>query len=100
MSEFSVVLAPNAEQDIADAFLWYRERNELAADGFRAEVFDAIERIGDSPLSRPADEEGNRHRVLKRFPYLIVFEILPEEILVIAIAHSKRKPWYWKGRLN
>ena len=68
MSGFSVVLAPAAERDIAAAFIWYRERNALAADGFRAEVFDVIDHIGDSPLSRPADEEGNRHRVLTRFP--------------------------------
>ena len=96
MSEFSVVLAPNAEQDIADAFLWYRERNELAADGFRAEVFDAIERIGDSPLSRPADEEGNRHRVLKRFPYSVFYEVLGSTVMILAIAHHRRRPNYWR----
>lgn len=66
MSDFVVVLAPAAEQDISDAFLWYRERNVLAADGFRAEVFDAVERIAVAPLSKPADNEGNRRRVLKR----------------------------------
>jgi len=96
VSEFSVVLAPNAEQDIADAFLWYRERNELAADGFRAEVFDAIERIGDSPLSRPADEEGNRHRVLKRFPYSVFYEVLGSTVMILAIAHHRRRPNYWR----
>ena len=96
MNEFSVVLAPNAEQDIADAFLWYRERNELAADGFRAEVFDVIEHIGDSPLSRPADEEGNRHRVLKRFPYSVFYEVLGSTVMILAIAHHRRRPSYWR----
>jgi hypothetical protein len=40
-------IAPGAEGDIAAAFNWYRERNALIADAFRAEVFDTIERIAD-----------------------------------------------------
>ena len=96
MSGFSVVLAPAAERDIADAFIWYRERNALAADGFRAAVFDVIDHIGDSPLSRPADEEGNRHRVLKRFPYSVFYEVLGSTVMILAIAHHRRKPSYWR----
>jgi plasmid stabilization system protein ParE len=66
VSDYVVELAPGAEGDIGDAFFWYRERNALAADAFRAEVFDAIDRIAEAPLSRAADEEGNRKRVLRR----------------------------------
>ncbi|HZE92050.1 MAG TPA: type II toxin-antitoxin system RelE/ParE family toxin [Rhizobacter sp.] len=97
MSEFVVVLASAAERDIADALVWYRQRNALAADGFRAEVFDAIEHIGDSPLSRPADEDGNRHRVLKRFPYSVFYEVLESTVVILAIAHHRRKPSYWRA---
>ena len=96
MSGFSVVLAPTAEQDIADAFLWYRERNALAADGFRAEVFDVVDHIGNHPLNRPADDEGNRHRVLKRFPYSVFYEVLGSTVMILAIAHHRRKPSYWR----
>jgi len=97
VSEFVVVLASAAERDIADALVWYRQRNALAADGFRAEVFDAIEHIGDSPLSRPADEDGNRHRVLKRFPYSVFYEVLESTVVILAIAHHRRKPSYWRA---
>ncbi len=68
MSDYNVALAPGAESDIADAFLWYRERNALAADSFRIEVQDAIGAIAAAPLARPADQDGNRMRVLHRFP--------------------------------
>jgi plasmid stabilization system protein ParE len=97
VSEFVVVLAPAAERDIADAFLWYKERNVLAADGFRAEVFDAIEHIAALPMSRPADGEGNRHRVLKRFPYSVFDEVVGNTVTVLATAHHRRKPGYWVG---
>ena len=63
MSRHVVQLAPAAEADIREAFIWCRERNALIADGFRGEVFDAIDRIGDAPLTSGADEDGNRKRV-------------------------------------
>ncbi len=97
MSGFVVFIAPAAERDIADAFLWYRERNGLAADGFRAEVFDAIEHIGDTPRSRPADENGNRHWVLKRFPYSVFYEVQENTVTVLPIAHHRRRPGYWRN---
>ena len=68
MSDFVVVLAPRAESDVADAFAWYRERNALAADAFRDEVLGAIDRIATTPLSRPADDEGNSKCLLQHFP--------------------------------
>ena len=73
MSRHLVELAPAAELDIGDAFLWYRERNALTADAFRAEVFDTIDRIGAAPLAKGSDEEGNRKRVLHRFPYSVIY---------------------------
>jgi plasmid stabilization system protein ParE len=92
----AVVLAPEAERDIADAFLWYRERNQLVADTFRAQVFAIIERIAAAPLTRPADEHGNRHRVLRQFPYSVFYELTGETITVLAVAHHRRRPGYWR----
>ena len=96
MSEFTVVLAPRAENDIAEAFGWYQERNATAAGAFRAEVFETIDRLVDAPLSWPADEEGNRKRVVKRFPYTVWFEVLGSTVTVLAVAHHKRRPAYWR----
>ena len=96
MSEFAVVLAPRAENDIAEAFGWYQERNATAADAFRAEVFETIDRLAEAPLSWPADDEGNRKRVVKRFPYTVWFEVLGSTVTVLAVAHHKRRPAYWR----
>jgi len=94
---YIVELAPAAEGDIAEAFVWYRERNALAADAFRAEVLDAIEDIAEVPLHRAADEEGSRRFVLKRFPYSVVYEVNAMTITVLAVAHHRRKPGYWRA---
>ena len=98
MSDFVVVIAPAAERDIADAFLWYRERNTLVADGFRAEVVGVVERISARPLSTPANANGNRYRVLKRFPYSVFYEVTGNIVTILAVAHHRRRPDYWHKR--
>ena len=75
--------------------LWYRERNALIADAFRAEVFDTIDRIADVPLTNGADDEGNRKRVLHRFPYSVIYKVLGRTVTILAVAHHRRKPRYW-----
>ena len=97
MSGSVVELARGAEADIREAFTWYRERNALIADGFRAEVFDAIDRIGDAPLASAADQEGNRKRVLHRFPYSVIYEVQDNTVTVLAVVHHRRLPGYWKS---
>lgn len=98
MNDFVVVLARPAENDIADAFRWYRERNVLVADAFRAEILDAIDRIVVAPLSRPADDEGNRKRILRRFPYSVFYEVVESTVTILAVAHHRRRPGYWRAR--
>ena len=40
-----------AEADIREAFLWYRERSPLAADGLGSEVFEAIDDLAETGAS-------------------------------------------------
>ena len=97
MSRYIVEIAPGAERDIGDSFRWYQERNALVADAYRAEVFGAIDKIAEAPLSHPPDDEGNRHRVLRRFPYSLYYEVVESTVTILAVAHHRRKPGYWVG---
>ena len=97
MSEFHVVLAPAAENDVADAFGWYKQRNATAADAFRTEVFAVLDRLAEAPLSYPPDDDGNRKRVIKRFPFSVWFEVQGDTVTVLAIAHHRRRPGYWRS---
>ncbi|WP_414576329.1 type II toxin-antitoxin system RelE/ParE family toxin [Anabaena sp. CCY 9402-a] len=58
-----------------------------------------ILKIQQNPnLGTPYKIEGIRRYAIQRFPYLIFYTELEEVIWVIAIAHGKRKPNYWKQR--
>ena len=96
MSAFSVVLAPAAESDIEEAFHWYEERDATAAMAFRTEVFEAIDSLAVDPTRWRVDASGNRRRLLNRFPYSIWFEVQADTVTVLAIAHHRRLPGYWR----
>jgi plasmid stabilization system protein ParE len=96
VSEFSVVLAPAAESDIEEAFHWYQGRDAAAADAFRAEALDAIDRLAADAMRWRVDANGNRRRLLKHFPYSVWFEVEADTVTILAVAHHRRLPGYWR----
>lgn len=46
----------------------------------------------------PEIEEVRRAR-LERLPYWLVFTALDAEIFILAVAHVRRDPGYWRGRV-
>ena len=89
-----------AREEFAAAVRWYEEQRT----GLGAEFFDAVvettDRIDAQPeISTPASADQQTRRVLvQRFPYQVINRLLPNEIVIIAIAHLKRRPGYWKAR--
>jgi plasmid stabilization system protein ParE len=73
-------------------------------DEFIAEVSAAFDRVADAPESYPAwpgtRAEGPliRKATTQRFPYVIAFEKHERHVLVLAVAHAKRRPLYWLTR--
>jgi hypothetical protein len=41
---------------------------------------------------------GTRRYLLKRYPYAVIYRELDDLIWVVAVAHGKRRPGYWKSR--
>ena len=75
-------------------------------DEFVSEVSAALDRIGDAPESYPpwprtgAADPVIRKATIQRFPYVIAFEKHEQHVLVLAVAHAKRRPLYWLTRTN
>ncbi|MBI3822570.1 MAG: type II toxin-antitoxin system RelE/ParE family toxin [Planctomycetes bacterium] len=90
---------PLASKDYLKAIRSYERESERAAERFIAAVDVALEQISDNPLLWPKYDERFRWISLRRFPYILYFEILDDTpIQIIAVAHKSRKPGYWKRR--
>ena len=90
---------PEARQDLRDAIGWYRRRSSSVSAEFRVTVSDAIRHIVKAPQRWPEYLHGTRRLVMHRFPFSIVYLDDGDEVSIVAVAHSKRKPGYWKARL-
>ncbi|EYF03250.1 Hypothetical protein CAP_5754 [Chondromyces apiculatus DSM 436] len=84
--------------------MWYEEQRPGLGDEFVASVSSVLERITEVPFSfpgwpeLPAGHSPIHRAVTPRFPYLIAFEVHSQHVLVLAIAHAKRRPFYWLTR--
>ena len=93
-----------AEDEILEAALYYEDRQHGLGFDFYEQVSETIAAIGKSPLRFPVYEGEHlehefRRAQIRRFPYIVVYQVRPQETLVVAIAHTSRKPGYWEGRV-
>ncbi|MFQ5800054.1 MAG: type II toxin-antitoxin system RelE/ParE family toxin [Bacteroidota bacterium] len=98
MARRSIEFHPEAVAEAQAATEWYRQRSERAADAFLAELDTAVDRIAEAPGRWPAYLRGTRRFLLRRFPFAVVYRKVGETVQVVAVAHGRRKPGYWKGR--
>ena len=88
---------PEARGELKLAARWYEERTEGAGKALVLLVRAALGTIARAPTRWP-DRGGYRALYLKRYPYAIFYTVTDEEVRVMAIAHERREPLYWKGR--
>jgi toxin ParE1/3/4 len=94
-----VEISTMARFEFNEAFDWYAERSTGAAIGFASEIDAAIEKIGADPERFPSTYVGCQCCILNRYPYSVIYHRTSERIVVVAIAHSKRRPAYWRSRM-
>jgi len=82
------------------AYDWYAAQNPSAADAFINELDQAIEQIERNPNLAGPHVSGTRRYVMRRFPFTVIYREQAKTIEVVAIAHGRRKPGYWKERLK
>ena len=77
---------------------WYRARNETAATRFRRELDRAVELIAHRPEAAPPYMGNTRRFLLRRFPFFVVYRVHRGHVQVVAVAHARRRPHYWRER--
>lgn len=89
-----------AERELADATDYY----ELESDGlglrFKSEVEIALNRIIRFPYAWSIEVEDVRKCLLLKFPYKLLYSVESDHLLVIAVAHQHRRPFYWLSRVK
>ncbi len=89
---------PEAVAEARAAYAWYERRDPRAAAAFLGELDHAVARVLESPRAWPAFLGRSRRCLFDRFPFFLVYRKFDDRIEVLAVAHAKRRPGYWRDR--
>jgi toxin ParE1/3/4 len=95
----SVVFHDQATSELEEAASWYELHRPGLGGQFHAAVEDAVTRIQFNPQSgtRHGDTQF-RFVLVRRFPYVVYYRETAHSIRIMAIAHGRRRPDYWRNR--
>lgn len=93
-----VVFHELAEAELNEAAAYYARARPGLGEAFLAEVQRAVDALAASPYSGMEVEKGVRWWLVSRFPYSVLYRVRDDNIRVLAIAHHKRRPFYWRAR--
>jgi toxin ParE1/3/4 len=89
---------PEAEEEFREAALYYEKEAPGVGLRFIAEVRKGVAFITENPYAAAGVGSGVRRKVLNHFPYSLLYSIEAELIVIVAVAHHKRRPRYWRSR--
>ncbi len=90
---------PGAEEEFYAAIDWYEAARPGLGAAFLGAVYEATERALDHPLAGSPLGVELRRVFVRRFPYFVLYEGDASRVWVVAVAHFRRRPGYWKDRL-
>lgn len=87
-----------AERELNDAAQYY----ELESAGLGAAFLNEVQRCCDGIVEYPGAglvmTGSVRRRLIRRFPYALLYRIRGQQLRILAVMNLKRRPAYWVGR--
>ncbi len=94
-----LVIVPLALAELHDAAAFYAAKaNAGLGLAFVAEFERTANLILENPMLGVIFRGTRRRYLLRRFPYSVIYQVTTEELRIIAVAHHRRRPGFWKGR--
>src|SRR3954454_10729808 len=88
-----------ASEEIEEAAKWYGRRSPAAEVAFLADLDHALAAVLDAPHRWTRFVDGTSRYVFSKFPYSLIYFVDDSVVVIVAVAHDKRRPGYWRGRL-
>jgi plasmid stabilization system protein ParE len=89
---YHLSLSPNAEADLLESALWYESRQIGLGEKFTKKAEGYLFRIQNNPLHFPLKKGNLREAYIQKFPFVIIYEIVENEIVVFAIFNTHQNP--------
>jgi plasmid stabilization system protein ParE len=87
-----------AERELNEAVDFYDLESPGLGDVLLAEVEHALAQVEAFPEAAQPLRDGVRRRLLHTFPYALLYSLRTDEVRILAVAHQRRRPFYWEDR--
>lgn len=91
---------PEAEKELREATRYYETEAPGVGVAFVAEARRTVRSIIENPYGAIAVGSGIRSKIMHHFPYNILYTVDSDLVVIVAIAHQKRRPRYWRNRIT
>jgi toxin ParE1/3/4 len=89
----NVIYAPRALRDLQSIGAYLLERSPSGAANVFAAIKSTIDALGFFPqIGRLIDNAGHRRVPVMRYPYVILYRIAEDELFILHIRHTSRRP--------
>mgnify|MGYP001412647194 CR=1 FL=1 len=87
-----------ADVEFRESARYYEDKAPGLGIAFIAEVHRVAAVVASQPgIGSPVDDELRKF-ILRRFPYNVIYAVERDEVVITAVAHHKRRPFYWGRR--
>ena len=91
---------PEADEEFREAARYYESEAAGVGLSFIVAVHKAADEIVEFPLAMQVQRVGIRKKVLRHFSYNLFYAIEIDTIVIVAVAHQRKRPNYWRTRLK
>lgn len=96
--KYTVLVRPEAEHDLKEAFIWYEEKRAGLGFDFLLNIQASFEYLERAPLTFPEVYKNVRRSFIKRFPYKIIYRVNQSSVTVLGVIYGGRNPQYFNQR--
>ena len=90
---------PAAESELLKEVTYYSNLRNGLGIRFEHAVESAVKNAVSNPSGGAPSPKGTRSRLVKGFPFSVVYRASDTEILVVAVMNHRRQPGYWADRI-
>ncbi len=87
-----LILKPGAIEMAKDAYDWYETQQNNLEELFLNSLNDCLKRIESHPKVNSKVKSNYRQARLRKFPNVVVYEIIDTDIIVFSVFHTSRNP--------
>ena len=91
----SIILIPPADKELEEAIVYYNDQLSGLGDQFYNAFLATTNYLSHAPDAWRKIGRNTRRINIKRFPYLVLYVIDGDDILITCIAHQHRNPTYY-----